>query len=594
MKRFFSSSSVSPVLVSLLALSCTSIKGASTYEGTGVGGKNGTGDEETSSSGSDSGDGSGTSSSESSGSTSSGESTDGSSSGTGDGASGNETEETSGETKGEATTGSENETDCFDEEGNSPCEPFTVCQPGEYIERAGSEKSDQLCTECSPGTFSDAENAEACTACPIGTFADKKGATQCNAWSLCDWDEQVVGGRSAEADLNCEAGSSAREAGTAQQELVRALTIDKDGNVYVAGTTLGVLGDDNTALNYTDVIVSKFNSQGDPLWTVTWGEAARIETVSEIAVDSQGQIYVIGNVNVGGFNDAYIVKLDSDGEELWSDEFGEGDNTQARGLAIDRLDDVYVTGGTDGVLADDNENGDYKDAYVRKYAPNKDIKWTHQFGDSSSSSANSVAVDSKGRLYVTGSYRGTGDFFGNPLQGLSNIFLLSYDQSSPDFRSTNRFGGSAGYNEQPTVRVNQNSSAFLGGHYNDGGNTSFFFTGVSSSTDPAWPSFGPVIEGNSHDRVFDIGFDKYDNPLVFALLGSSQFDGEPTLPTLIRKTKLDGTKQWNMFVDISTSVAGAVAPSGHIFIASEGKPLDDLESKDTQMIITMIRDPDME
>lgn len=88
-------------------------------------------------------------------------------------------------------------------------------------------------------------------------------------------------------------------------------------------------------------------------------------------------------------------KYDTNGNILWTRQFGSGALDQAFGVAVDSNGNSYVAGFTDFVLPGETSAG-LEDAFVRKYDTNGNIVWTRQFGTSQSDQAFAVAADSAG------------------------------------------------------------------------------------------------------------------------------------------------------------------------------------------------------
>ena len=76
-------------------------------------------------------------------------------------------------------------------------------------------------------------------------------------------------------------------------------------------------------------------------------------------------------------------------------------NDYANGVATDSSGNVYVTGGTKGGL-DGNTSAGNTDLFVVKYNSSGTKQWTKQLGSSGLDSANGIAIDSSGNLYVAG------------------------------------------------------------------------------------------------------------------------------------------------------------------------------------------------
>ena len=119
-----------------------------------------------------------------------------------------------------------------------------------------------------------------------------------------------------------------------------------------------------------------------------------------IAVDFQGNVYVTGQSwGLGGNYDYATVKYNSVGQQQWVARYHGPDNgnDQANAMAIDATGNVYVTGSS--------ENSDsYSDWATIKYNSAGQQQWVarHSVCPRSHASANAIAVDGSGNLYVTG------------------------------------------------------------------------------------------------------------------------------------------------------------------------------------------------
>jgi hypothetical protein len=90
---------------------------------------------------------------------------------------------------------------------------------------------------------------------------------------------------------------------------------------------------------------------------------------------TQGAVYVAGESANGSFSgqtsagstDAFVSKFDLEGNIVWSRQFGTSAADYALGVAAD-TSGVYVVGYTSGGLQGANAGGE--DAFVRKYDPN--------------------------------------------------------------------------------------------------------------------------------------------------------------------------------------------------------------------------------
>ena len=102
--------------------------------------------------------------------------------------------------------------------------------------------------------------------------------------------------------------------GTSGYDAGSGIDVDTSGNFYISGNTKGDL-DGNTNAGDYDTLVSKYDKNGNRLWTKLLGSSGS-ESGEEIALDTSGNAYITGqtsgdldgNTNAGGY-DIFILKL---------------------------------------------------------------------------------------------------------------------------------------------------------------------------------------------------------------------------------------------------------------------------------------------
>jgi len=244
-----------------------------------------------------------------------------------------------------------------------------------------------------------------------------------------------------------------KQFGTSDWDDAQGVAADDEGNVYVAGFTLGALPG-QASLGGSSPFVRKYDIAGNELWTRQFGSGHAIG----VAVDASGNVYVAGygevlpgQTSLDGWS-AFVRKYDGSGNEIWTREAGAG------GVAVDVSGNVYVAGGTQGALPGQSSSGGL-DVFVRKYDSSGNELWTKQFGTSARDEADDVAVDGLGNVYVAG--RTDGAFPGQTFSGVIDAFVRKYDSSGNEIW-TKQFGSSA-RDDAGGVAVNGEGDVYVAG-----------------------------------------------------------------------------------------------------------------------------------
>lgn len=106
--------------------------------------------------------------------------------------------------------------------------------------------------------------------------------------------------------------------------------------------TLKTIGDYNFS---QDVILTKFKSTGEKIFSVSFGSPKKHDYPIGMAIDDGGNIFISGNSNTGhDDNNMFLYKLDFAGNVLWRKDFESNGQDVNRGFKMNTVGDVYLAG----------------------------------------------------------------------------------------------------------------------------------------------------------------------------------------------------------------------------------------------------------
>jgi|GEM_PF-1077339 len=287
--------------------------------------------------------------------------------------------------------------------------------------------------------------------------------------------------------------------GTTTYEGLNKSLVDSSGNTYMVGTTLGNLVGTNAG-GY-DIWLTKYDTNGNQLWLRQFGTSGN--DAANLALDSSGNIYLTGSTlgNLGGTNaggyDAWLSKYDNNGNQLWLRQFGTSGYDSANGLALDSSGNVYLTGNTTGNLGGTNAGSG--DVWVGKYDTNGNQLWLKQFGSSLDDSAYFLTLGSNGNIYLAGST--TGNLGGSP----GNLWVGKYD-----INGNQQWLRQFGHDDLNKLAIDSSGNAYLTGrtYYKVGGTRSseydIWLTKYDTNGGQQWvKQFGSSGDDQVNDLVLD-------------------------------------------------------------------------------------------
>ncbi|MCB1194270.1 MAG: SBBP repeat-containing protein [Leptospiraceae bacterium] len=226
-----------------------------------------------------------------------------------------------------------------------------------------------------------------------------------------------------------------------------AIAIDSKKNVYIAGDTDSI-PDAYCNASYNCLFIVKFDSDGNKQWTESLYISYAKTYGRALAIDKDDNIYVAGDTNRsvdGQSNPNYntsslLVKYDSSGNKQWAKIIvPENNSAVATSVTTDDDGDTYITGYTSGNL-DGNTMIGSVDTFFAKYNGNGEKQWTKTIGVSSTDTFGyDISIDSSKNLYILGSNDGSSMLgekclykttdFPNGIQYSKCSFVVKYDNN---------------------------------------------------------------------------------------------------------------------------------------------------------------------
>ena len=206
------------------------------------------------------------------------------------------------------------------------------------------------------------------------------------------------------------------------------LAVDAIGNVYVAGYSTATWGSPVSAYHGgAEAFLAKLDSNGNLTWnTFIGGNGDELGTA--LAIDVTGNAYVTGYSNAtwgspvsafsGGIWSAFVAKLDSNGTPLWNTFVGGGPDDRGQAVAVDVIGNVYLTGLSLATWGSPVRafSGGVFDAFAAKLDSSGALIWNTFLGSGGTDHGYAAAVDVGGNVYVAGFSTAT---WGSPVRAYS-------------------------------------------------------------------------------------------------------------------------------------------------------------------------------
>jgi hypothetical protein len=196
------------------------------------------------------------------------------------------------------------------------------------------------------------------------------------------------------------------------------VTADSNGNLYVVGNSSFSWGSPIRPLanpDSLDAFVAKLDGNGRLLWNTFLGSDGGSEDYAEdVAADNAGGVYVTGTSKGGSWGspvrpydyyDAFVARLDADGNLDWNTFLGSSDWEDAVDVGLDGQGHIFIAGSSWGDwgpgAAGYHEGG--ADAYVAELDSGGNLLANAFRGSSDTDYGKGVALTAGGGIFLAGS-----------------------------------------------------------------------------------------------------------------------------------------------------------------------------------------------
>ena len=278
----------------------------------------------------------------------------------------------------------------------------------------------------------------------------------------------------------------------------RDLVLDPSGNLYVTGKIY------NETKNAHDIILIKYNIDGEIQWNKTWGGLLNDEGYS-IDIDSSNNLYIVGKTLSYGTNGSYdicVLKYDSDGILDWNLTWGASEKDTGHGIDV-YSNHVYVVGFT-------QINLDFGDAVILRYDSDGILDWNKTWGQTEADGAYDVGVDTSETVYVTGYTESFGVEY-------RDLFLAIYNSGGNLL--FNRTWGDARWSDHSSLTIGSDGVYVVGNilTIGTGGNDITLSKFALSTGTPLWNT---IWGGDDHEYGYDIALNSNEDIRVIGALES--------------------------------------------------------------------------
>jgi hypothetical protein len=273
--------------------------------------------------------------------------------------------------------------------------------------------------------------------------------------------------------------------GGSAEETSAAVTTDRDGNLYVAGTTASL--DFPTSQPFPgappaskNAYLLKLSPDARTLLYSTYFGGTGEDEARAVGIDSAGKICIAGRTTSADFpvaplpgvlqgqrsgpSDGFVTKLSPTGDQVrLSTYLGQASDDQVNGLAVGSDDSLYLAGTT--VRA--TSSGDpQSDAFLARLLPDDTLRCLQKLGGAGQTTGNGLALDPSGNVHLTGDTTAPDlplvNALSSALSGSQDAFVASFDPDGDCWFCT--YLGGASEDSGTALAAGEEGALFVAGN----------------------------------------------------------------------------------------------------------------------------------
>lgn len=285
-----------------------------------------------------------------------------------------------------------------------------------------------------------------------------------------------------------------KHTGGPQFDRAYGVTTDSKDNIYICGqlmgsATFGTIS--KGSAGSSDLFVAKLDSSGQWQWVEVAG-GTDADYAWKVTTDLQDHVYVVGRfggvakfstwtLTSRGSFDAYVAKLNTQGQWLWVQQAGGQGHDQTDGVVTDRQGNVYITGyfysvlsgttltaGTFGTFTLAPQGG--FDFFVARLDPQGNWQWVNYATGSDKDYSHDIGLDASGNVYIVGDTGSPSMTFGSLTvtttvgsQQQRDIITASLDSKGQWIWA--QASGGPGFDGSYDMAVTPDATVYITGHF---------------------------------------------------------------------------------------------------------------------------------